>query len=187
MNKPDTLALIERGKREITEDVKSGRVPSTVTSFGDLHDFVDANEYGGLCEEDLANSLSNDDWVAVGNDVQDALDRWIKDGGLAGLSPTPALDPRAQESLAKRVERGEELLQIVWGRKVEGDDRETAAKDAISDILTALLGPAGVAHFNADGNFDRLAINDFRINEAARITSQAVDSYQGDAEDYVTT
>jgi hypothetical protein len=114
------------------------------------------------------------------------MNEHLDQDAVAGLSPTPALDSRAQESLDKRVERGEELLQIVWGRKVEGDDRETAAKDAISDILTALLGPAGVAHFHADGTFNEVAINDFRINEAARITSQAVDSYQGDAEDYVT-
>jgi hypothetical protein len=114
------------------------------------------------------------------------MNEHLDQDAVAGLSPTPALDSRAQESLDKRVERGEELLQIVWGRKVEGDDRETAAKDAISDILTALLGPAGVAHFHKDGTFNEVAINDFRINEAARITSQAVDSYQGDAEDYVT-
>jgi len=36
---------------QITTDIHSGRVPATVGAFGELHDYVDANEYGGLCDE----------------------------------------------------------------------------------------------------------------------------------------
>lgn len=43
MTTPPALALtvIESIKR----DMEAGRIPSTVRSFSELHDFVDANEY----------------------------------------------------------------------------------------------------------------------------------------------
>ena len=42
---------VARSKREIIADIASGRVPATVKTFSELHDYVDANEYGGLCDE----------------------------------------------------------------------------------------------------------------------------------------
>lgn len=42
------VELAERMKAEILQDVKAGIVPSTVSEFAELHDFVDANCYGGL-------------------------------------------------------------------------------------------------------------------------------------------
>ena len=51
---------IERSKAEILEDIAQGTVPDTVSSFSELHDYVDANEYGGLCEEGTWWSLADD-------------------------------------------------------------------------------------------------------------------------------
>jgi len=79
----DTATMIARGKREIREDVASGRVPAEVASFSELHDYVDANEYGGICDEALVSALSDEQFSAIGNVVQDALDAWIKGGGLS--------------------------------------------------------------------------------------------------------
>lgn len=62
---------------------------------------------------------------------------------------------------------------------VHEDDIEAAASDAISDILTALYGPAGTwsDHFHARQN----------AREAARnLLDRAYRSYDGDAEDYTT-
>jgi hypothetical protein len=42
-----------------------------------LHDYVDANGYGGAFEHDFDNE-ETDFW----NAVQDAVDAWIKAGGL---------------------------------------------------------------------------------------------------------
>ena len=39
---------IERSKVEILEDMSNGIVPTTVSSFSELHDYVDANEYLSL-------------------------------------------------------------------------------------------------------------------------------------------
>ncbi|KKL21277.1 hypothetical protein LCGC14_2447050 [marine sediment metagenome] len=40
---------VERGKSEILADISTGLVPAKVRDFSHLHDFVDANEYGGRC------------------------------------------------------------------------------------------------------------------------------------------
>jgi hypothetical protein len=84
-----TVALFVRvsvalGKGEIREDVALGHVPRDVASFGDLHDHRDANEYGGLCNEEYlaAWGLSSATEAAAGNDIQNLLDEWIKEGGL---------------------------------------------------------------------------------------------------------
>lgn len=74
----------ELAKTEILGDVKDGAVPADVSSFSELHDHVDANEYGGLCDDRL---LDGDDgfpeWVTdMANETQSLVDQWIKDGGL---------------------------------------------------------------------------------------------------------
>jgi len=66
--------LIERGKREIIEDMKSGVLPTTVSTFEELHDYVDANEYAGLCEPEIFNEVFHTD---IPNIVQDALHKWL--------------------------------------------------------------------------------------------------------------
>lgn len=72
-------SAIARGKREILSDIASGRVPSTIDRFADLHDYVDANEYGGLCDEDVFPLLDDNDFD-VANRVQNALDSWLVAG-----------------------------------------------------------------------------------------------------------
>lgn len=74
-----TKARIELAKEQILEDVKSGVVPGTVASFSELHEYTDANYYGGLF--DLKYDTTGQ-MVEVGNSVQGALDGWIKNGGL---------------------------------------------------------------------------------------------------------
>jgi hypothetical protein len=68
---------IERAKAEILADTESGIVPRTCASFSELHDYVDANGYGGAFEHDFDNE-ETDFW----NSVQDTVDAWIKGGGL---------------------------------------------------------------------------------------------------------
>lgn len=70
--------VIERGKREIMADVRNGTIPSTAADFSELHNYVDANGYGGAFEDDAHAVEDVDFW----NAVQDALDLWIKSGAL---------------------------------------------------------------------------------------------------------
>src|SRR5690242_1887255 len=73
-----------KAKSEIWQHVREGIVPTTVASFAELHDYVDANTYGGFCDEtgDWAFDSPEDGWtdetVAEMNHVQNALDQWIK-------------------------------------------------------------------------------------------------------------
>lgn len=45
------VATVERMKAEIRKDIQTGKLPGNLTSFESLHNHVDANCYGGLCEE----------------------------------------------------------------------------------------------------------------------------------------
>jgi len=88
---PDSVA---RMKLEIIEDVKAGLVPINVTSFSEVHDFRDANCYGGFCD-DLVSDFFIEHFGGRDSDqgmpqafidhinaAQDAIDVWIKDGCL---------------------------------------------------------------------------------------------------------
>jgi hypothetical protein len=71
---------IERAKAEILADVEKGVMPQSVGSFSELHDHVDANGYGGLFDVPF-DSASDRDTKLI-NDLQDAVDVWIKAGGV---------------------------------------------------------------------------------------------------------
>jgi hypothetical protein len=91
---PQTLTdTIIRAKREVLSDIADGTVPATVASFSELHDYVDANYYGGAFEDgeamhSVCNSSDADDTFGSGcdrccdfwNDVQNAVDAWLKRG-----------------------------------------------------------------------------------------------------------
>ena len=71
----DLQETIQRAKAEVVRDIEKGTVPDTVCSFSELHDYVDANSYGGAFEQDWDNEQT-DFW----NAVQDAVDAWLKAG-----------------------------------------------------------------------------------------------------------
>lgn len=79
-------AIVERMKAEITADLESGRVPAKVASFADLHDYVDANEYGGLCSEECPFDAGTDADADIINRAQEIVDRWLQ---TRGPLPTP--------------------------------------------------------------------------------------------------
>ena len=70
-------------------------------------------------------------------------------------------------------------MATAWGRKFELGERELAAKDAISDILTAFVGAAGVHSHGGTLEPDESA-----VEEARRLIDAAFESWLGDAEDY---
>lgn len=77
MDSTTLKTVVERAESEILADVARGIVPATCTSFSELHDYVDANGYGGAFEHEIGPE-DVDFW----NSVQDAVDAWIKGGGL---------------------------------------------------------------------------------------------------------
>ncbi len=73
---------IAQATNEIVRDVQNGEIPKTILGFSDLHDYCDANEYGGLT--DKFGDMSTEDAAKV----QDAVDDWIKRGGLINVKVT---------------------------------------------------------------------------------------------------
>lgn len=88
----DFKAVVTRMAEEIRADIASGRVPATVSGFAELHDYVDANEYGGYCEDAFADALIEEfggrdedegmpqaflDFI---NAAQDVIDVWLQEG-----------------------------------------------------------------------------------------------------------
>ena len=85
---------VARAKNEVLDLIASGDVPEGVSSFADLHDFVDANGLGGLCDDEFlarveaagvilpddGRGVASDEFIAFGDDVQGAVDAWLKDG-----------------------------------------------------------------------------------------------------------
>jgi hypothetical protein len=69
-------ATAQRAELEILDDIADGTLPATVGSFSELHDYVDANCYGGLCDEEESNpNLSLFETCAY----QDLVDAWLRE------------------------------------------------------------------------------------------------------------
>lgn len=68
-----------RMKFEILQDMLDGRVHGQVSDFGTLHSFVDANEYGGFCDDNPNpfNGLTNDEQIDVMNYCQTQISEWL--------------------------------------------------------------------------------------------------------------
>lgn len=94
-------ALIKRMKAEILSDMRSGTLPVSVCSFSDLHDYVNANCYGGSVVEDVERD------IALLNEAQNAVGAWLKRSTLSntkrssGLSLTAGLFDEASEFESK--------------------------------------------------------------------------------------
>lgn len=75
-NKYTYEAMLERAKSEISRDIANGDIPADVASFAALHDHVDANCYGGFCDDGAPDpEMMN----PILNRVQNALDAWLRE------------------------------------------------------------------------------------------------------------
>ena len=65
-------------KKSINVDIKSGLVPTTVSTFSELHDYVDANEY--LIEAYGGKFPFTQKGFKEANKLMDEIDQWLKNG-----------------------------------------------------------------------------------------------------------
>lgn len=86
------VIVSEWAKQEVYNDVRNGVVPASVGSFSELHDYTDANKYGGAFDwpsmpSDIAprgESLSSEQDAYLSlhcrlwNAVQNSVDAWLK-------------------------------------------------------------------------------------------------------------
>ena len=88
MNAQDRIAL---AKSSIVALVAVGTIPATVATFSELHDYIDANELGALCDVSTWPAMAEDEdgnadpedhaaWMAEIATVQDTVDAWIRAG-----------------------------------------------------------------------------------------------------------
>lgn len=71
-----------KAKAEIVIDTMTGEHRLNIGTFNELHDNVDANTYGGLCDEDAQDGMTNEAWMLAGNMAQEEVHLWIVTGGL---------------------------------------------------------------------------------------------------------
>jgi hypothetical protein len=95
MSKTITLAdRFEHIKKLINHDIDVVKIiPSSVRSFSELHDYVDANEYlpvvipdieFKLFTEDDNGEQINSEWTDIANAVMDEADKWLRNGRKDG-------------------------------------------------------------------------------------------------------
>lgn len=77
----DIREATDRAIAEIIEDINAGTLPFDVNGFGVLHDYVDANTYGGLCDEGPIDwgydAELGDANMDPGYQVQSAVHDWL--------------------------------------------------------------------------------------------------------------
>ncbi len=86
--------IADQAKREILDDIAAGLVPASVTDFSALHQHVDANCYGGaealfdaahdaVPDTEEGHTAAWNSFCTLVNPAFDAVDAWIKSGGIA--------------------------------------------------------------------------------------------------------
>ena len=96
------------------------------------------------------------------------------------------LDTDGRESFERRAQIGREAIEIAAGQdylELAEEDHETYATDAISDILTALVGIAGTTVVSPGGSC-QIVLDGATVETARELLNRALDSWTGDAEDY---
>lgn len=83
-------AIVERVITEIRDDVRRGVLPYLPDTFSELHSFVDANTYGGMCDENANADVSTEDWYGIQDVVQD----WMISESVRGVETLLALHAR---------------------------------------------------------------------------------------------
>lgn len=91
------------------------------------------------------------------------------------------MDEEARDKLDRRVRIGIEACELADA----GEERETQARDIVADILSALFGPAGYCVFHPlNEQPAKIVLDEERGTLARTFLDMALDSWEGDAEDY---
>lgn len=98
MNTNTAAALIaNRIAREVADLMRAEVIPADVTSFADLHDFVDANELGDLCDETEPTTDANGHTVVGPNPLHSVPVRIYLDREATALAAAEGDDEVTDE------------------------------------------------------------------------------------------
>lgn len=89
----EIAAAVAFVKVEIRADQEAGIIPANVTTFSQLHDYVDANTYGGFSTPGHRADWSTDDLITVQEGVQEWLEATAPVGDLT-LTLTLTVDAK---------------------------------------------------------------------------------------------
>ncbi len=129
--------MIDRTKAEIVQDVRAGLVPAAIDSFFEIYKYVDPNCYGGAEElfhqivtasqTDAEQQKKLDIVYGIMKPAREAVDAWIKRGGIAG-----ALAERLTIWRPKTVSGlGAPVAYLGDEHPTEGDWHQSAKADLI--------------------------------------------------------
>lgn len=121
-------------KAEIRADIQAGKVPERVGSFAELHDYVDANCYGGIVEGENVSLLDDIDAI---NLVQADVDQWLKLGRHHRMVK-PENEPEPAGQVVK-----------VWVLVVDGDEVDVEVFGTQGEVYRYLLDN----HFGGPGDY----------------------------------
>ena len=86
MNEFNLPATVAQMKAEVLAYIAQGRIPATVSSFGELHDYIDANTLGGFCDDDRPINVRLSELEEERATLTEEQERnWAKSGELAEL------------------------------------------------------------------------------------------------------
>lgn len=71
-------ALVRRIKCDVRDFIREGEISFTVSSFPELHNYVDANTLGDT--EAIAEDMEWTEFIDACNDAFDQIDAWLKEG-----------------------------------------------------------------------------------------------------------
>jgi hypothetical protein len=83
---PSVPVFVAAVKAEILELIADGTIPATVTTFSELHDYIDANMLGEDLFPPMPEAEDDDDddyWEAMHelvSDAQDDVHQWLQAG-----------------------------------------------------------------------------------------------------------
>lgn len=96
MESPFSIEVLVRTmKTQILSDIEDQHVPENVSTFSDLHDYVDANCYGRLCDDFFHDAMIEnfggrdadggmpEAMLKVINAAQNEVDAWLREGRTA--------------------------------------------------------------------------------------------------------
>ena len=81
LTKVQLLRVVSQMLAEVASDIEDGIHPEDIDSFSELHDSVDANEYGDLCDPETPQGsldISDEHSAALVNAMQGSVDATLK-------------------------------------------------------------------------------------------------------------
>lgn len=141
---PTLTQTVERIKNDITADILDGTLPADVADFSTLHDYVDANCYGGMCDDGFSDRFGdgdegNDAWMRHCDAAQEAIHQWLV-AGRPGVTVT--LTAAAYTLLTDLLSVNDDLEDSYDVPAEDADELWGAVMsrlDAAEDVKTALL------------------------------------------------